>query len=109
MDAPGAWLRRVIINLLIDAHRRRASERAALERMASVDEVVFDDPVAGPWWDAVRELPERQRAAVALHYLDDHAVADVAAVLGIAEGTVKASLAKARRTLARTLPAQEVG
>ena len=54
MDAPGAWLRRVIINLLIDAHRRRASERAALERMASVDEVVFDDPVAGPWWDAVR-------------------------------------------------------
>lgn len=109
MDAPRAWLRRVMINLLIDAHRRTMSERAALDRIPSPTAVAFDDPIAGPWWDAVRELPERQRAAVALHYLDDHSVAEVAEVLGIAEGTVKASLASARRTLAKAIGAEEAG
>ena len=38
-----------------------------------------------------------------LHYVEDRSVLDIAAVLGIAEGTVKATLARARRTLARTI------
>jgi DNA-directed RNA polymerase specialized sigma24 family protein len=40
---------------------------------------------------------------VVLHYIEDRSVADVAAVLGIAEGTVKATLAKARDTLAKSI------
>jgi DNA-directed RNA polymerase specialized sigma24 family protein len=38
-----------------------------------------------------------------LHYIEDRSVRDVAGLLGIAEGTVKATLAKARATLARTM------
>ena len=110
LDSPRAWLRRVVVNLSIDGHRRRARERTVVARyQAATPAVTFADPDITAWWDAVRRLPERQRAAVALHYLDDHSIADVAAVLGVAEGTVKSSLAQARRTLARTLRTEEVG
>jgi RNA polymerase sigma-70 factor (ECF subfamily) len=40
---------------------------------------------------------------VALHYIDDRPIAAIAAILGCAEGTVKAHLHQARRSLARTL------
>lgn len=110
LDAPRAWLRRVAMNLLIDGHRRRVRERSALQRYgAESSTVTFSDPAATAWWDAVRRLPDRQRAVVALYYIDDHSIADVAEVLGIAAGTVKASLAHARTTLARTLSIEEVG
>jgi RNA polymerase sigma-70 factor (ECF subfamily) len=41
---------------------------------------------------------------VALHYLEDLSVADIARVLGCAEGTVKAHLHHGREALARRLP-----
>lgn len=52
-------------------------------------------------------LPERQRLVVALTYVCDLAVADVAAALDISPGTVKASLWKARRTLEKHLNDEE--
>ena len=54
-------------------------------------------------WERVRALPEQQRWAVALFYVEDRSVADTAAVLGCSEGTVKTHLARARETLARQL------
>lgn len=57
------------------------------------------------FWAAVRSLPRRQAAVIALHYYEDLPVADIAAVLGIAEGTVKAHLHKGRESLARRLGA----
>jgi RNA polymerase sigma-70 factor, ECF subfamily len=55
------------------------------------------------FWAAVRALPSRQAQAVALYYLEDLSIQQTATVLGCAEGTVKAHLAKARRALARRL------
>ena len=40
---------------------------------------------------------------MALHYLEDMSIADVAATLGCAEGTVKQHLSRARATLAGRL------
>jgi RNA polymerase sigma-70 factor (ECF subfamily) len=102
-DRAGAWVRRVLINLAIDANRRRGRERSALGRLSRGEMLIADDPHSDEWWRAVRALPDRQRAAVTLYYLEDLSVAQVAAVLQVAEGTVKASLAKARLTLAGTL------
>jgi len=110
LDAPRAWLRRVAVNLVIDDHRRRVRERAALERHgAGPSTVTFSDPAATAWWDAVRRLPGRQRAVVALYYFDDLSVAEVARVLEFAEGTVKSSLAHARKALAEMLHVEEAG
>ena len=60
---------------------------------------------------AIRALPTRQQEAVALYYLLDLPVAEVAIAMGCQEGTVKAHLAQARSALARALgaPADKVG
>ena len=51
----------------------------------------------------MRALPARQAQAVALHYLEDRSLAEIARILGCAEGTVKAHLHRGRRALADAL------
>jgi RNA polymerase sigma-70 factor, ECF subfamily len=57
----------------------------------------------------VRALPRRQAQVVALHYLEDRPVAEIADALGIASGTVKKHLHDGRRELARRLELEEGG
>jgi RNA polymerase sigma-70 factor (ECF subfamily) len=57
--------------------------------------------------EAMRTLPEGQREVVALHYLADLGVAEVAGTLGIAEGTVKSRLSRGRDALALALAEKE--
>jgi len=56
-------------------------------------------------WAAVRALPEKQRSAIALRYVEDLSLTGIAAVLGCSEGTVKTHLFRARQTLATVLDA----
>lgn len=102
-DAPAAWLRRVMRNLITDHHRRRGVERRAVSRLAGRASTPDQGGprVAIGLAELLAVLPERQRSIVALHYVDDRSVAEIADVLSIAPGTVKASLWKARRTLRR--------
>lgn len=53
----------------------------------------------GPLYDAIGRLVRRQREVVALYYFLDYSVADIAASLSRAEGTIKSDLARARRKL----------
>ena len=90
---------------------RRRTERLMLVRLAgqrpgpppSVSSSCEDQE----FWAVVRSLPRRQAAAVALHYLEDRPVAEVATILGCAEGTAKAHLHKGRANLARLLESSE--
>lgn len=54
-------------------------------------------------WAAVATLPERQRTAVALFYIGDRSISEVAEVMAVREGTVKTTLHKARSQLRRLL------
>jgi RNA polymerase sigma-70 factor (ECF subfamily) len=100
MDAPRAWVFKVALNVVRRRVRRRAMEQALLRRVAA-------DPVlpaaAGEVWLVVRDLPERQRAAVVLRYLGDLTEAQIAEVMGIKRGTVSRTLADAHRSLAVVL------
>ncbi len=108
LDNPGAWVRRVAVNLAIDVQRRRARERIAVARAGSrLAAAPVDDPLADAtstrFWALVRALPDQQRAVVALRYLDDLAVQEIAEILAIPVGTVKSQLFKARHALATAL------
>jgi RNA polymerase sigma factor (sigma-70 family) len=60
-----------------------------------------------PLREQVQVLPTRQREAVLLYYYADLPVAEVAAVMHCAEGTVKSTLSDARSRLARALGAAD--
>src|SRR5688572_26940986 len=87
---PGAWVRRVAVNLATSAVRRRLIEARALARVWTREPVLVELPPSGAdFWRAVRSLPRRQAQVIALHYLEDLSVVEVARVLGCTEGTVK--------------------
>lgn len=111
-DKPGAWVRRVALNLASHDRRRRRTEQSAVDRLGrqrpSEPYAYADGAAAGDdFWALVRRLPPRQAAAVALHHLEDRPVAEVAAILGCAEGTAKAHLHRGRAALARMLDLPE--
>lgn len=54
-------------------------------------------------WEAVRQLPNRQREAVLLRYVADLSESDIAKTMSIRRGTVASTLAAARRTLSERL------
>jgi RNA polymerase sigma-70 factor (ECF subfamily) len=58
------------------------------------------------FWAEVRRLPHRQRVAIALFYVEDRPVAEIAAVLGCAEATARVHLLRGRRSLAERLEVQ---
>ncbi len=108
-DQPGAWVRRVVANLSVSAFRRGAAEakalaRAALGQRAELPDLGASDP---QFWNAVRSLPRRQSQVVALFYLEDLPITDVADILDMSPGTVKRHLHNGRGTLARRLRIEE--
>jgi len=103
LDKPGAWLRRVTINAATSWHRRASKDVALRDRLRSEQAEWVLDPEASDFWAAIRALPKQQRAVVTLFYLEDLSTADIAATLGIAVGTVKATLSQARARLSATI------
>lgn len=116
LDRPGAWVRRAVVNRAASHHRHRGVEQRGMARWSSRDAIDHEragmdrtgDQAASEagdveFWAAVRALPQRQSACVALHYLEDRSVADIAEVLGLNAATVKVHLHRGRLTLARNL------
>ena len=111
-DAPLAYVRRAVVNLCISRLRRLGAERRANARATSGNESPVrwdveraDDSRAV--FEAVRQLPDRQRACVVLRYFDDLPEAQIATALGCSVGTVKSQLSKARARLAQLLAVRE--
>ncbi len=104
---PEGWLRAVAVNLAISRHRRRR----VLDRI--VRGGVAPAPVPDPSPEhlalmcALRRLPIGQRHAIALHYLVDLPIEEVAATLGVSVGTVKSRLSRGRVALAALLGENE--
>ena len=104
-EQPGAWVRRVVANRSVSTFRRRRAEAkalalAALGHRMELPDLGSSDP---EFWNAVRSLPRRQSQVVALFYLEDLPIADVADILDMSPGTVKRHLHNGRLALARRL------
>jgi RNA polymerase sigma-70 factor (ECF subfamily) len=100
------WLHRVVVNACLDRLRReRARPHTPLGDL-EVTSRVDDHAELELRLDlhaALARLPEAQRAAIVLVDLLEWSVADTAAELGVAEGTVKSRCSRGRTELARIL------
>jgi len=112
LDRPGAYLRRAVVNGCNDHHRRRI--RRATTSVAEVADRV-DPRTEGAaaaeeqLADAIATLRPKRRAAIVLRYYLDLPQAEIAATLGVRQGTVKSllhrGLADLRAALADDLDA----
>lgn len=101
------WLftiaRRTWLNAARTTRRRRMREAAvATVNAGGVEpvEAIMADEQAVRLWDVARaELKEREFTALWLRHVEDKTIAEIAAVLGRPEGTVKVILFRARRRL----------
>lgn len=108
VDNPEAWLRTVALNVIRRRWRRSRMFGLLTPRLATPADVpeVSDDHVAVI--QALRALPTAQREVLALFYLGDMSLEEVAATLGVPHGTVKSRLNRGRAALADSLsPATE--
>lgn len=105
-----AWVTVAAANRSRSALRRRGAEGRALERLgrragphhgAAVEPASSDD--TAEVLAAIGRLPDQQRQVCVMHYYLDESVAGIAAALGVADGTVKTQLHRARTTLASVL------
>lgn len=108
MDRPDGWVYVVAMNQLRDHWRRRDRRQ---ERVADLNDGAVDNTHGVATRVSVREaiaaLPARQREAVVLRYLADLPIADVAAAMGCATGTVKATLHQALQNMRVELDDEE--
>jgi RNA polymerase sigma-70 factor (sigma-E family) len=101
MEHPGAYARRVMVNLVLDGRHQRA--RRTLELATTAPELaagISDQPAESLdartdliW--ALRGLSPRHRAVLVLRYFSDLPEAEVATILDCSVGTVKSSASRA--------------
>jgi len=107
---PGGWCHRVATNLAISWRRKMTRELRAVARLGRRAPLTTPPPEVHPELQAaVDELPRRQRAAVALHYILGLPVADAAEAMGVRPGTVKSLLFQARENLREHLGEDDDG
>jgi RNA polymerase sigma-70 factor (ECF subfamily) len=94
-DFRHAWVARVVTNLAIDVSKKRRKFDQVFVSGDRSDETVLRLALL----DALRRLPRREREMVALRFLADMSVDDVADSLGVTSGTVKATVHRALQKL----------
>jgi RNA polymerase sigma-70 factor (sigma-E family) len=100
--APDAYMRTALVHAAGQFWRRRSTSREVLvadppETVASA--VPADLPLRGALLAALRRLPVRQWAVVALRYFEDFSEREVAQILDCQVGTVKSQAHRALRKL----------
>jgi RNA polymerase sigma-70 factor (ECF subfamily) len=106
-----AYVRRAILNQVIDRSRRQGTWRRvrhlavpAGEAQASAADGVDERLDLAR---RLRTLAPRQAACLVLRYYDDLAIADIAATLGLAPGSVKRYLSDGLRALSSAMDAAD--
>jgi len=106
-SAVTTWLHRIVVNACLDRARRRQARPTV--PLPETETAAFTARAAAPHHDsdtamtvqaALAELPVEQRVALVLLDMHGYSVAEIAAMLGVAEGTVKSRCSRGRARLA---------
>jgi RNA polymerase sigma-70 factor (ECF subfamily) len=107
-SAFGSWLHRLTVNVVL--MERRTTGRRERRVAPAADPAVLErggrEPAVGLNIDlerAIAQLPEGAREVFVLHDIEGYPHAEIARLAGIAEGTSKAQLFRARRLLREKL------
>mgnify|MGYP001078564003 CR=1 FL=1 len=110
LEDPAKWLSRVAVNTCLDRLRSRRwqfwrrrpnqeNEAAILATASSSsptgEDQLFAQQIGRRLAEALSRLSPRQRAAFVLRHYEDRSLEEIAAILGLDIGTVKAHLARA--------------
>jgi RNA polymerase sigma-70 factor (ECF subfamily) len=120
------WLYRIVTNVFLDERKKqKVRSHSSLEEYLELEDNTvtrqIEDPSPGPEQmveqsernsvvgDAVRQLPEIQRAMIAMYHFQSLSYEEIAEVLNLPIGTVKSRLNRARLALKNKLePVREL-
>ncbi len=108
-SAFSTWLHRLTVNLVLDRRRSAGRRRARFDSVGDYDHLDRADttePPAGLGHDlerAIAGLPDGARTVFLLYDVEGYKHQEIAEQLGVAEGTVKAQLHRARKLLREVL------
>jgi len=107
-SAFGTWLHRLAVNVVLTSRRStwRRTRRVITAEDPAIFEQAADSPGPGLRLDldqAIAALPAGARAIFVLHDVEGYQHGEIAALMGVAEGTSKTQLFRARRLLRKAL------
>jgi RNA polymerase sigma-70 factor (sigma-E family) len=107
---PDAYVRRMVVNAHVSGWRRTRRESP----VAEVRDRSYADPAgrvdtSDAVWAVCAALPRQQRAAVVLRFYEDLDYSEIAAILGVAEPTVRSHVHRALAALRTELTQEDDG
>ncbi len=100
VEDPDAYVRRMVVNAHISwwrKFRRRESPVDEVHDRAAPTSASFED--RDRIWQACLRLPPDQRTAIVLRFYEDLDYADIAALTGVREGSVRSRVSRAMTAL----------
>jgi RNA polymerase sigma-70 factor (ECF subfamily) len=95
------WMKRIVINTALQTYRQKNILNLVEENYPEEVEIEIneEDITLEFLLKIIQELPERYRMVFNLYVLDGYSHKDISSLLGIAEGTSKSNLSRARLIL----------
>jgi RNA polymerase sigma-70 factor (ECF subfamily) len=104
----GTWLHRLTVNVVLESFRAERRRLARVSLAEDEDETDAATPAIEPGdaidlERAIARLPRGARTVFVLHDVEGYQHAEIAAMTGLAQGTLRAQLCRARRLLMEML------
>jgi RNA polymerase sigma factor (sigma-70 family) len=99
-----AWLLTIAGRKAVDIHRARRRDPVPVAEVDAGAAAPVEPP-DGELWERVRELPEKQRLAVAYRFVADLAYREIGAVMGTSEDAARRNVFEGLRSLRARTPA----
>ena len=101
-------MKRIFINTALEKYRKNRSLQVVEEVPEVMDEDDIDDNLSIPsdvLFEFVNQLPEKYRLVFNLYVMENMQHKEIAAMLGISDGTSKSNLARAKDILKKKINA----